>query len=538
MLAIYCRISQEKEEGKDRSMKEQELSGIELADKLGLKPNLYKDEGVSGTWELDKRPAFFQLVQDILSNKTDIKAVFAVDPSRLYRNDEVRIQFLSIIRKNNIPLYFLDGQFDWNDPQSKFLDTILSAMNEFQVDITRKKVKAVLKRRADSGKVHGLMPYGYTRDENDMMVPHPEEKKVIELIFKWSFEGSGYTTIANRLNEMEVPTRYNKLGGSFKANKYYDKDISRAKDSAIWGNPTIGRILRNRVYIGERKYRDTILKIEPIIDIDTFEAVNQSIEKRSKKSGKKTFYKYLLNDMIYCLKCGKRYTGREVKDKFYYRCTSRIKKGQSCGNRGIKMTVLDEFIWIMLFVNEGLSDLVNARMKNNGTQERIDELEKLSRGFETELSNLSKERSKAVQLVIRGVLSEQDVTQELKRIDARKKEVEIQDKNNRENLRYLKSAANKKDEISKDLKDLYDNTPYDKKQRLFRKYIEKISILYIEEGRAFKIKVDYTIPIESTVHYLDNKYRIGVGRNLIWAKDMNYSDKLLRKLENLMMQDH
>jgi site-specific DNA recombinase len=33
MIAIYCRISREKEAGKDRSINDQRLSGIELAKK-------------------------------------------------------------------------------------------------------------------------------------------------------------------------------------------------------------------------------------------------------------------------------------------------------------------------------------------------------------------------------------------------------------------------------------------------------------------------------------------------------------------------
>ena len=41
MLGIYCRISKEKEQGKDKSIEDQRLVGIELANKLGVEFEVY-----------------------------------------------------------------------------------------------------------------------------------------------------------------------------------------------------------------------------------------------------------------------------------------------------------------------------------------------------------------------------------------------------------------------------------------------------------------------------------------------------------------
>ena len=59
MLGIYCRISREKEAGKDRSIADQKALGIELAQKHRTEYKVYIDEGYSGTLEnIKDRPAF------------------------------------------------------------------------------------------------------------------------------------------------------------------------------------------------------------------------------------------------------------------------------------------------------------------------------------------------------------------------------------------------------------------------------------------------------------------------------------------------
>ena len=64
MIAIYCRISREKEAGKDRSINDQKLSGIELAKKLNILYRVYIDEGISGTLPINERPALSDLISD------------------------------------------------------------------------------------------------------------------------------------------------------------------------------------------------------------------------------------------------------------------------------------------------------------------------------------------------------------------------------------------------------------------------------------------------------------------------------------------
>ncbi len=514
MLAIYCRISQEKEEGKDRSIDYQRQTGIELAKKLYLPYKIYTDEGISGTWPISQRPAFFELLSDILAKNSKITTVFAFDPSRLYRSDETRLNFLTAVKKRNIELYFNNGIFDWSDPYMEFMGKVLSATDVLHVDITKLKVKGVLKERSKKGKVHGVMPYGYQRDENEKMIPDPEEAEVIKLIYKWSLEDMGYTAISQKLNEMEVPTRYNKYGGTYEVdinrNNYLPKKkVIKDKGKAKWVSGTIKNILHNDTYTGIRRFGDVEFSIPAIIDKATFDNVGKNIEKRRKKSGKKNFHKYLLNDLVFCSKCGKRYTGREVNAHFYYRCTSRITRGASCGNRGIRMVVMDTLIWGRFFKSKELSVLVEKHLKDNSNNEKINQLEVNLGTFERSLDSLSKERGNAVRLAVQGLLKERDIEPELARIDGAILDLKTKSKNVREQLNSYSKADKRLDEIGTDLNRIKTSTSFIDKQKLLRKYIKSITISYKEDWYTLDIEFTITgMPMEK--YELDKDYKLAV----------------------------
>ena len=68
MLAIYCRHSKTKKEGKDTSIATQQKHGKELAEFLELDYEYYLDKGISGT-SVDKRDEMLRLLEDIKKGK-------------------------------------------------------------------------------------------------------------------------------------------------------------------------------------------------------------------------------------------------------------------------------------------------------------------------------------------------------------------------------------------------------------------------------------------------------------------------------------
>ena len=137
MFGIYCRISKEKEEGKDRSINDQKLLGIELSNSLKIPYQIYIDEGISGTNEIKDRPQFSKLLEDI--EEGIITHVYTYDQSRLERNPQVRFVLKKLLKENNIQLFTESGQVDLHDDESEMFGDIISIMNSYYVRMTIKK---------------------------------------------------------------------------------------------------------------------------------------------------------------------------------------------------------------------------------------------------------------------------------------------------------------------------------------------------------------------------------------------------------------
>ena len=126
MIGIYCRISKEKGEGKDRSIDDQRLLGIELASNLGIDYEVYIDDGLSGTLAINDRPALYKLVGDINDNK--IKMFYCYDNSRLEREPEIYLTLSKLFINKKIKCYTNSGEVVLN-PESILLGTVMSAFN-------------------------------------------------------------------------------------------------------------------------------------------------------------------------------------------------------------------------------------------------------------------------------------------------------------------------------------------------------------------------------------------------------------------------
>lgn len=267
MLGIYCRISQDKEDGENKSIQNQKELGIDMANKLALPYAIYTDEGLSSTIsDIHGRPGLSQLIGDIASK--EITSVFVTDQSRLERNPRVSFALKDIFKKHSVKLFDTNGEIDREDPQVDFISNITSLINEFYVKSTQRKIKAVLKQKVKQGKIHGVIPYGYSADEKGFMVVDEDESKVVRKIYTMSLEGIGTDRIAKILNEEGVPTRYNKYGqGSIKIVDRYNKNIINSKDKRKikWAGKTVQGIIKNPLYHGERTFSGEIYTCPEII---------------------------------------------------------------------------------------------------------------------------------------------------------------------------------------------------------------------------------------------------------------------------------
>lgn len=513
MLAIYCRISVDRENQK--SIKEQELLGQEFAKTNGLDYQIYIDKGISGGGDISKRPAFEKMIGDIQDGK--IKAVYVWNQDRTEREEITWFTLANLIIENDIKLYENGNLIDLNDPTVYFMRGMMSQMNALYRRTTSKKIKAVLSRNASEGKAHSsILPYGYTKDDNGYLIVDDEEAEVVKRIYGMSLKGVGTRSIAETLTNEGVETRYNKIGtGTISTvNKYTGKITTTEKSDIRWAGNTVRGIIKNPIYKGERNFGGKTYDAPAIFDDVYWNKVNDNLKNNQNNTGKKVEHKYLLKGLLICGRCGRNYYGRTRVNKKdnYYMCSSKRYKSENCGNRSINIDVLEDFIWLKLIVTDKMAELINNYLKDNSNNTKTKQLEADLATFERALDSLSKERENAVKLAIKGLLKEVDIQPELERIDRTILDLKTKSKNTREQLESYTQVNKKVAEIDKDLHQIKEDTSFNDKREIIRKYIKSITILYSDGW--YSLDLDFNIiGMPTETFKIDKLYKIATSLN-------------------------
>lgn len=524
MLGIYCRISREKEEGKDRSIKEQELSGIQQAKELKVSYRIYKDEGFSGTLPIDKRPELSRLIDDIYSGV--VTKVYVYDQSRLERSLESRFALNKVFKEENIEVY-TDSGLVGRDIESEFTGDIISVINNFYTKITAKKIKSVLARNSKEGKAHGILPYGYFKDDEGYMQIDAEEEDIVKRIFAMSLEGIGTNRIAEQFNKEGIETRYNKIskGTLTYYDKYDGRETKKLKSDIRWAGNTILNIIKNETYTGKRLFGGVEYECKPILEFDYWKQINDNLSKNSNNTGKNVSHKYLLKGLLRCGKCGRNYYGRRRANKKdnYYTCSSKRHKHLNCGNKSINIDTLENFIWLKFIGDNELRKHVIKHIEHNKESNKLDVIDSELKTLSKELSKKTKGKDTLLDLAQEGVLSKEDIKSKIKKINKGINDVstKIKNLNNQKDLLQTQNF----DEIVDGINLVHLDSPFNDKKEILKKYIQEIVVHHIPsdyEGRFILIKenmpsreqmkFNYFVAIKTTIQgmeeivYLLNTY--------------------------------
>ncbi len=509
MLGIYCRISREKEIGRNTSIEDQQQSGIELAEKLNCDFEVYIDEGLSGTLPIEQRPSLSKLIDDIYDGK--INSVFIYDQSRLERSPEARFVLNKIFRDENIKLYTETGLVG-DDMESEFQGDLLSVINNFYVKLTAKKVKSALRRNLINGKVHAIPPYGYQKDEHNIMIVDELQSSIVKRIYEYSLSGIGTNKIAEILNFENIPTKYNLLhkGGTLSIkNKYTGKINTKNKSDIKWNGGTIRNIITNPTYKGVRVFSGIEYKCPSVFDEKYWQKVNDNLKNNSNNSGKSTEHKYLLKGLLRCGRCGRNYYGRTrvSKKDNYYMCSSKRHKVSNCGNRSLNIDVLDDLIWTRFICDGKLAKLIENHFNQVNIIDFVSEIETKIEALNEEIKINERNKNKLLDLVLTDVLTNEEVKSKMHILRVAKDDLEIKLFNLKGQLQYLKNSSYSKESSLKQLEYLDTEISYLDKKEILHKYIRDIRIYYDDIENYF-IEIIFNLPqMENAVFVLQNHYK-------------------------------
>jgi site-specific DNA recombinase len=215
--AIYLRVSTE-EQAKSglgiAAQRDRTLSVLKLKDWEYI--GEYADEGISGAKpahdEKDParvyRPALERLLTDCNDGKVDAVVFLSLD--RLGRKTRLILKYVDDLASMGIQLVSCKENIDTSSAHGQLILTVFAAMAQLERDLASERTRAALteagKRTGDKG---GWMPYGYRRQDDDVIVIE-EEAEIVRLVYDWRKQGASMREIAFCLQDRGVAPRGSK----------------------------------------------------------------------------------------------------------------------------------------------------------------------------------------------------------------------------------------------------------------------------------------------------------------------------------------
>lgn len=182
----------------------------------------FRDEGVSGTTELEGRPGLAALLDRIESN--GVKVVVIERADRLARDLMVSEVILAQFAQAGAKVLTADGadlSSAADDPTRTLIRQVLAAVAQFDKSVVVLKLRAARERLRRKGhRVEGRKPYGFHPNER-AIVAHMQALRAVPRDVRPSYDG-----IAQQLNAEGHTTRYGKQwtrAGVFEALKAAQK---------------------------------------------------------------------------------------------------------------------------------------------------------------------------------------------------------------------------------------------------------------------------------------------------------------------------
>ena len=294
---------------------------------------MYTDEGISAT-STRHREGFNQMIKDALDGKIDL--IITKSVSRFARNTVDSLTTIRKLKENNVECYF-EKENIWTFQSS-------SESRKWQI-----------RKDFSNGKIGSITILGYRRNADGILEIEPKEAELVRMIFSDYISGMGQQRIANKINEMGIPTRQGNL----------------------WTHPRIREILTNEKYIGnlllQKYYRNNhIEKIktknqgelaryyveqahEPIVDFDTFIKVQTILDQRHEQyTHDGSTNRYPLSGLITCGLCGKNYQRKQLPQGIIWLCATFLRRGKKyCpGSKQIPESILYSLICDILKLTE------------------------------------------------------------------------------------------------------------------------------------------------------------------------------------------
>ena len=413
---IYTRVSTELqldgyslEAQKERLRSEAKHRGMKVVGE-------YSDEGKSGK-NINGRPEFKRMLEDIKSGKDDVQYVLVFKLSRFGRNTADTLNSLQYMEDYGVNLLCVEDGIDSAGAAGKLMISVLAAVAEIERENIKDQTMAGRQQKARDGLWNGgFAPYGYKLvsvdgQKSKMLVINEDESELIRLIYKQYLSGMGVNAVAKWLNENgytktvrqngTIPTISARFVTNVLDNPVYCGKIAygRRKNEKIEGTRNEFHVVKQdkdsyKLYKGQH---------EAIIDEETWYRAQAKRKKNAFKREKvhSKEHEHMISGLLKCPECGapmygvvnrkKKRNGKGwYQDMWYYRCKNRrIVSGHLCDyTTHVRQDEINvEVMQLVKYVFCGENDMKDQILKKLDSDDSLGE-------FLQEKERLTKEREK------------------------------------------------------------------------------------------------------------------------------------------------
>ena len=391
---------------------------------------IYYDEGITGT-STKHRKGFNRMIQDCEDGKID--TILTKEVSRFARNTVDTLTYTRKLSQLGVNVIFMNDGIDTSDKDGELRLSIMSSIAQEESRKISERIKWGLKRRMEKGDVIGKRKiYGYKIVDNQYEII-PEEAEIVRRIFhEYYYDKKGSTLIAQGLNADNIPSATGKTWTSCSVlivlkNEKYCGDLTQ------WKNVTESYLTKRRLKNDGSNPDTPMITLQDhhigIVSHEVWEGVQSEIARRGKSisEGRRHSNKYWFSGKVSCGKCGKPFSlsGATKSDthRLTLRCTNRAYYGDTpttshngdiigCDNKTILVESVERCIKYVLqriqvskseIEKQFWADICEIQKAQNPVDVAI---------FEKEVESLKQKKKNAIDLMLEGLISKDDLAEQ------------------------------------------------------------------------------------------------------------------------------
>lgn len=321
---IYARYSEGPRQT-DQSIEGQVADCTAFAERNGIDIiDIYADRHISGK-SVEKRLEFQRMIADASEHKFDVVIVWKIDRFGRDRQD-IAIN-KARIKRAGVKLMYAEESVP-EGPEGIILESVLEGIAEYYSADLRQKVIRGRRETLKKGLYCGtVLPIGYKVDEDRHIIIDEEKAPAVREVFRMYASGAQMKECVDYLNS---------------------HGITSARGGKIV-NSTLYRMLRSEKYLGIFDASGIELRVEPLIDGETFRACAENFPgSRKHNAAGKSPAGFLLSCKCFCGYCSTMLVGESGRGKlgkkyYYYKCGNK-KRGGSCELKPIRKEELEGLV--------------------------------------------------------------------------------------------------------------------------------------------------------------------------------------------------